>query len=183
MKNLQDNLMTANEVSSLIKRFMGNPMRVMTEDLHTMIVGKLFKEGTGAKYRHQLMGAAINSMFVEELAANIKFDRENPQQMIEQTIEYMTVMFKEQLEHFAAQPIALEVATKTHDEYYAKRDEKPEQADEEPAVSSEPSDDVPEEIVELLDAIADAMGGEGCGECDGCKRRAAKKAEAQQAND
>lgn len=183
MKTIHTNAMTANEVTTLIKNFMGNPLHALSKDLHPLIIGKLFAEGTGAKYRHQLMGAAINSMFVEELAANIKFDRENPQQMIEQTIEYMTVMFKEQLEHFAAQPIALETATETHDEYYAKRDEKPEQADEEPAVSSEPSDDVPEEIVELLDAIADAMGGEGCGECDGCKRRAAKKAEAQQAND
>ena len=158
MLNELHNVRTASTIAEALKEFMESGL-VKERKLEQHIAGTLMKSATGLNERNSIFATILNVYLAENLAAHKNFDPENPEALIDEIVTDTLQAAEKQLRGVSQEPQTIEYAIDTHKEHYAGRD-----ADEE--------DDETHPIAQLFEAIL----GEGCGECDGCKNRAEAKA-------
>lgn len=172
MLNELHNVRTASSIAEALKEFMESDL-VKERKLEQHIAGTLMKSAAGLNERNSIFATILNVYLAENLAAHKDFDPEAPSALVEDLIADTLQAAEKQLRGVSQEPSTFNYAIDTYKEHYADRK----------TDGSEESDDEDAEMSPVEQLLRAIVGDdyEGCGECQGCKNRAAAKAEAAKA--
>lgn len=174
MKELMKNDHIAKSILKEIKEFMGNPIPALTRPISPNIATTLVGAQNNQLDRMHVLSAVGTAFIAETAAALADFKDEKVESAITTAIEELEGTLAQMKEKNISGDDFKKLVIKIRHDNYGDSEQV------EPDTSAKPKDeakqdDKPDTLGKMLKAALDeALGDleEGCGECDGCKRRA-----------